>query len=73
MATIRELRTEQGWSQQDLATKIGVSVATVYNWERGKYEPTVSKFKAMALAFGVPMESVDLIEESEGDTKKAAA
>ncbi len=72
MATIRELRTKQGWSQQDLAVKIGVSVATVYNWERGKYEPTVSKFKALALVFGVPMESIDLIDESE-DAKKAAA
>jgi transcriptional regulator with XRE-family HTH domain len=72
MATIRELRTERGWSQQDLAVKLGVTSSTVYNWERGKFEPTASKFKALALAFSVPMEAIDLIEEDPG-SKKAAA
>ncbi len=73
MSTIRDLRTERGWSQQDLAVKLGVSASTVYNWERGRFEPTASKFKAIALAFGVPMESIDLVVEQVDDMGKAAA
>lgn len=73
VATIRELRTERGWSQQDLAVKLEVTSSTVYNWERGRFEPTASKFKALALAFGVSMDSIDLVEETRDDTKKAAA
>jgi transcriptional regulator with XRE-family HTH domain len=68
--TIRQLREERNWTQQDLAVKLGVSLATVYNWERGKYEPRASQFRALGLAFGVPMESIDLVTEDEG---KAAA
>lgn len=68
--TIRQLRDEHGWTQQDLAVKLGVSLATVYNWERGKYEPRASQFRALGLVFGVPMESIDLVNEEEG---KAAA
>ena len=72
LKTIKDLRTEQGWSQQDLAVKIGVTVGTVSNWERGKFEPTASKFKAIALVFGVPMESIALVEENSGMGKAAA-
>jgi len=70
--TIKDLRIEQGWSQQDLAVKLGVTVGTVSNWERGKFEPTASKFKAIALVFGVPMESIALVDESLGMGKAAA-
>lgn len=68
--TIRRLREDRGWTQQDLAGKLEVSLATVYNWERGKYEPRASQFRALGLVFGVPMESIDLVNE---ENPKAAA
>lgn len=71
--TVRELRLERGWSQNDLAVRLGVTPTTVSNWERGRFEPTASKFKAIALAFGVPMESIGLVTEEIDDTGKAAA
>lgn len=71
MKTIKELRQAEGWSQQDLAVRLGVTVGTVSNWERGVFEPTASKFKALALAFGVAMEAIDL--GSEDESPKAAA
>jgi len=71
--TVRELRLERGWSQNDLAVRLGVTPTTVSNWERGRFEPTASKFKAIALAFGVPMESIDLVTEEIDDMGKAAA
>lgn len=70
MKTIRQLRKEKGWTQQELAAQVGVSLATVYNWESGKYEPRASQFRALGLALGVPMESIELVGEEEG---KAAA
>ena len=59
MKTIRTLREERGWTQLALANAIGVTPATVYNWERGKYEPKASQLRALARAFGVSMDDVD--------------
>lgn len=35
-AEIKEARLKKGLSQQKLATLIGVSLQSVYNWETGK-------------------------------------
>ncbi len=63
MRTIRELRQEREWSQNDLAVKLGITSATVYNWERGKNEPSASMFRRLALTFGVSMDDIALIEK----------
>ncbi len=62
MRTIRDLREERGWTQLQLANKLGVTPVTVYNWERGKYEPSASKLRAIAQAFGVSMDDIALVE-----------
>ena len=64
MKTIRELREAQGWTQLDLAIKLEVTPTTVYNWERGRYEPSASKLRAIAQAFGVSMDDIALVEEA---------
>ena len=69
MKTIRELREGRGWSQLELANRLSVTPSTVYNWERGKYEPTASKLRQLARLFEVPMEEIALPE----DMGKAAA
>ncbi len=38
--TLRELRKNQGLTQQQLAQKLGVSDAAVRNWEQGRTLPT---------------------------------
>ena len=63
MKTIREFREAQSWTQLELANRLGVTPATVYNWERGKYEPSASKLRAIAQAFGVSMDEIALVEE----------
>ena len=58
--TIRELREAQGWTQLRLAIEVGVTPVTVYNWERGRYEPKASQFRALARALGVSMDDIAL-------------
>lgn len=69
--TIRELREARGWSQFELAVKVGVTPQTVLNWEHGRREPRAGQFKALGIIFGVPLEDIDLVEAPEG--KEAAA
>ena len=67
MKTIRALREERGWTQLELANRLKVTPATVYNWERGRYEPRASQFREIARLFDVPMERIELVEgEAEG-------
>ena len=37
---LKNLRQQQGWSQEDLARTLGVSFATVNRWENGKTKPS---------------------------------
>lgn len=66
MRTIRQLREERGWTQLELALKIGVTPITVYNWERGRSEPKVSQFRSLARVFGVSMDDIALTEQESG-------
>lgn len=47
---VRELRAERGWTQQELAERLGVSRQTVNAIETGKYDPSLPlAFKIAAL------------------------
>lgn len=37
---VKELRDKKGWTQEDLAHKISVSLSTVQRWEKKGGEPT---------------------------------
>ena len=37
---VRGLRKKRGWTQEDLAREIGVSLSTVQRWERQGGKPT---------------------------------
>jgi transcriptional regulator with XRE-family HTH domain len=55
---IRELRQAAGWSQRDLAARIGVSHMSVSHWETSRNEPSARQLRLLAEAFGVPMEHI---------------
>ncbi len=73
MKTIRELRDEKGWTQLELANQLGVTPSTVYNWERGRFEPRLTQLRDLARVFGVRMDEIDFVPEAESATKKLAA
>jgi putative transcriptional regulator len=54
---LRVLRAERGWSQADLADRLGVSRQTVNAIETGRYDPS------LPLAFGIARAFGKLIEE----------
>jgi transcriptional regulator with XRE-family HTH domain len=57
---LKKLREQAGLSQEELARRIGVSVKTVSNWERGVYSATmtVPQTKALCKALGVVLDEL---------------
>jgi putative transcriptional regulator len=60
--TVRELRTERGWSQGDLADKLEVSRQTVNAIETGRYDPSLPLAFAIGRLFGKPIEKIFFTE-----------
>lgn len=53
---IRKLREEHGYSQGELARRIGVTQPTVSDWENNRTEPAVDNLRLLAVEFGVLFE-----------------
>jgi len=50
---IRDLRHERGWSQAELALRIGVHAESISRWELGKETPHLGSLARIALAIDV--------------------
>ena len=57
---LRELRDVKGWSQGELAERLGVSRQTVNALETGKYDPSLPLAFRIARLFGLRIEDVFL-------------
>lgn len=55
---LAELRAGRGWSQGDLAERLGVSRQTVNALERGKYDPSLPLAFKIARLFDLAIEDV---------------
>lgn len=53
MNMVHELRIKKGIQAKQLALEIGVSPATVSDWEHGRKNPTGARLKKLAEYFGV--------------------
>jgi putative transcriptional regulator len=53
-----ELREEKGWSQGELAEKLGVSRQTINALERGKYDPSLPLAFKIARLFHRTIEEI---------------
>lgn len=60
---VKKLRTDRGWSLEDLATASGVSRSMLSEIEREKANPTLTVTYRIAQAFGLNLQ--DLIETAE--------
>ena len=55
---LRELRSQRGWTQGELATRLTVSRQTINAVETGRYEPSLSLAFAIAALFALPIENI---------------
>ena len=60
---ITMLRKRNGWSQEELAEKLGVSRQAVSKWESGASDPSTANLIALAKLFGTTPE--ELLKESQ--------
>ena len=60
MTTIRALRQARGWTQFELALKVGVQPQTVYLWESGRRTPQVAQMRQLGVVFGRCSDEIDL-------------
>lgn len=61
------LRAERGWSQAELAERVGVSRQTINAIENGRYDPSLPLAFALARAFGRAIEGI--FEPDDGPGK----
>lgn len=55
---MRELRTAHGWTQIDLAERLGVSRQTIHAIESERYDPSLPLAFTIARTFGLRIEEI---------------
>jgi putative transcriptional regulator len=60
---LRQLRTDRGWSQGDLADQLEVSRQTINAIETERYDPSLPLAFAIAKLFGKPIEKIVVAEK----------
>lgn len=60
---LEAIRVQHGYSQEQVARRLEISLNTVRNWETGKTEPTLSKLKQLAELYD--MTTPDFIKKME--------
>ena len=71
MNRIRQLRLSAGWSQVELARRIGCLQSTLSDIETGKTDPKQKRLEAIARALNVPVSQ--LFDEPSPTAKKSMA
>lgn len=63
---LKEYRRDRGFSQEDLADRLGVSRQAIGKWEQGQVYPEVEKLLALCEALHVSMDALMADELPEG-------
>ncbi len=71
--TLRELRDDSGLTQFEVAQHMGVTITTVYQWERGASEPYARHLLKLARLYNVSPFDIALPEVEKVKRGKAAA
>lgn len=62
--SLEAVRVNAKMKQKEWAEKVGVSVATVINWEKGNTEPSLSQLRKMSELSGIPMDFIFVPDKS---------
>lgn len=55
---IKSLRRERGWSQSELAARVGVSRNSIISIENGRFDPSLPLAFELAAAFELRIEDI---------------
>jgi len=62
---VKELRSERGWTQQQLAEAVGVSRQSINSIERERYVPSLPLALTFARVFGCSTEQIFTLERKK--------
>lgn len=62
---MEELRSQKGWTQQEVADQVLVSRQTIISLERGRYNPSILLAFRLARLFNVTIENLFIYSEAE--------
>ncbi len=62
--SLEAVRVNAKMKQKEWAKILGVSQATVINWEKGNTEPSLSQLRKMSELSGVPMDFIFVPDKS---------
>ena len=62
---VKELRTDRGWTQEQLAHAVGVSRQSINSIERQRYEPSLALALTFARIFGLATDDIFKLEEKK--------
>lgn len=72
MQTLKDLREAAFLTQAELAQKCGVSVQTVYSWEKGETVPRFAHIRKLAEVLGkAPQEIFEAVQETKKERPAA--
>lgn len=60
---VKELRIARGWTQEQLASAVGVSRQSINSIERDRYVPSLLLALTFARVFGFPIEQIFSLED----------
>ncbi|MDE4085314.1 helix-turn-helix transcriptional regulator [Planococcus maritimus] len=63
---VKELREMHGYSQDQLAKKLGVSRQTIISIEKGRYNPSLPLALQVGQMFETPVENIFFLDDSPG-------
>ncbi|MEE9910553.1 MAG: helix-turn-helix domain-containing protein [Deltaproteobacteria bacterium] len=67
---IRSLRTEKGWTQQELGNQADVNYKFIGEIERGQQNPTLRVLEKIAIALGIELQQLFQLEAVMTDRKE---
>lgn len=62
---MKELRIERGWTQEELAEKVGVSRQSINSIERNRYVPSLLLSLMFARVFACPFDNIFAMEDEQ--------
>ena len=62
---LEDMRTKNGWTQQELADRVEVSRQTIISLENGRYNPSILLAFRLARLFNLSIEELFLYSDEE--------